>query len=478
MEIVGDSDTVGTEPPFADAAIQELLESATLHEKAGRYRHAFHASKLVLQAAPRNPDALHLLGLLAFRNKRLEEALHLMQQSIDVGINTPLYFRNIAEVYRISGRLDEALSAGRRAAMLDPDNPVILSNLAIIHVSRGEAAEADHCERAALSLDPGYANAHFGLAALLLAHGDMEQGWEEYEWRFCMPGAAVNLPPHGRPQWDGRPLPAERLLVVADQGTGDVIQFGRYLPWVMERCPKPLIASPAAVRPILAQLGGDRFFTGWDHIPDYDCYVPLSGLPRLAGTRLASIPAGNPYLAADPSRRLAWKARLSALMPRGMLRVGLVWAGRPDHAWNHVRSMHLADLAPLFSLDGTVLVSLQKGERASEAGAYFGSAPLLQVGCDMKDWDDTMAVIANLDVVVSVDTAVAHLAAAMGRRVFLLLPHVAEWRWLQARHDSPWYPTMRLFRQEPDRSWIRPVSSAAEELGRLARRRKKRAPMI
>ncbi len=444
--------------------LAELFTVAAEHERGGRLADADRLLGHILAAMPEQPDALHLAGIVAFRQGRRAEALRSMRQSLALGVNTPLYWRNICEVLRVQGLLDEALDAGRRAVLLNPDDPVTLANLALIHAERLELQAAEACERQALALDPGHAGAHFGLAEILLLQGDMARGWEEYEWRFDLPGAAVNLPPGNPRRWQGRPLPARRLLVIADQGYGDAIQFGRYLPWVLERCPEPLVACGREMQPVLAQLGARALFDQWASLPEYDAYVPLTGLPRLAGTRVDTVPAPVPYLHADPARAAQWATRLDRLMPPGMRRVGLAWAGRPTHNNDHRRSATLASLRPLFGIADTAYVSLQKGERQAEVARYFGAAPLVNLGPELASWEDTAAVLAGLDAVVTVDTAIAHLAGALGRPVHVLLPHAAEWRWLLGRDDSPWYPTMRLHRQTVAGQWDGPAQSVASAL--------------
>jgi hypothetical protein len=198
-------------------------------------------------------------------------------------------------------------------------------------------------------------------------------------------------------------------------------------------------------------------------LPPWDAYIPLTGLPRLAGTRLETVPADIPYLHAPPVLASRWATRLDQLLPPGMRRVGLVWAGRPSHVNDHRRSAPLASLAPLFALTGVAYVSLQKG-RQSELARLHGAAPIVNLGPELATWEDTGAVLSGLDAVVSVDTAVAHLAGALGRRVHLLLPHAAEWRWLLGRDTSPWYPTMRLHRQHTPGNWTDCAASAARHI--------------
>ena len=450
--------------PSVPVPIAELYAIASDYERAGRLEDARRMLDRVLACAPDAAEALHLAGIVAFRQGRRADALHLIRSSLKRGLPNPVHWRNLGEVLRLAGLLDEAREAGQRALALAPDDPLTLTNLALIHAARLELDAAEGCARRALALDPGGAGAHVGLAEILLSRGEFDRGWEEYEWRYRLPGAAVNLPPGMRPQWDGTPLAAGRLLVVADQGFGDIIQFARYLSWVRTRCPMPLVACAPEMRPVLAQLGAPVTHQRWDSLPAWDQFIPLSGLPRLAQTRLDTIPADVPYLRADPARASHWRAHLDALLPAGFRRVGLVWAGRPTHPNDERRSVPLRALAPLFELDRTAFVSLQKGERQADIAGYFGAAPFLGLGPEIADWEDTMAVLAGLDAVVAVDTAVAHLAGAMGRRMHLLLPHAAEWRWLLQRNDSPWYPTMRLHRQTARGGWEAAAGAAAASL--------------
>ena len=216
--------------------------------------------------------------------------------------------------------------------MLNPDDPVTLANLAVIHAERLELNEAEACEQQALALDPGYAGAHFGLAEVKLLRGEFERGLHEYEWRFRLPGRPYQPAARGRARnGTGRALPPGRLLVIADQGFGDVIQFGRFLPAVFARCPDPLFACGKEMISVLQQFGARRLFGSWDSLPEYDCYIPMSGLPRLAGMTLATIPAPVPYLRADPARVAHWSAVLDQLAPDGgaARRAGLGGAAHP-----------------------------------------------------------------------------------------------------------------------------------------------------
>jgi Flp pilus assembly protein TadD len=450
--------------------VGDVLRIANEYERAGRLDDAKRLLDHVLAVSPNQGDALHLAGIVAFRQGDIHKSLELMERSLTFGIDTPLYLRNICEVYRSLGRLDEALATARRATVLTPADPLCLHNQAIIHYHRLELDEALDCAGRALRIDPGMPGAHFVRAEALLLRGDWAEGWEEYEWRFRIAGAAPLMPPTTRPRWDGSAFSDKPLLLIADQGFGDVIQFVRYIPWAAHRCPDLLIACSGEVQPILRQVAPQaRQFVRWDNVPDYAAFCPLSGLPRLAGTRVETIPAPIPYLRADPGRVSRWADRLSGLVPSGYRRVGVIWAGRPTHNNDRNRSALLADFMPLANVAGIALLALQKGPKTGQAGEYYGRAPLINIGAEIDDYDDTMAILENLDLLVTVDTSVAHLAGAMGRPVWVMLPRAPDWRWLLGRSDTPWYPTMRLFRQQTARRWDDVVKAIANELAGYAR---------
>jgi hypothetical protein len=267
------------------------------------------------------------------------------------------------------------------------------------------------------------------------------------------------------PLWDGTPLGERPLLLIADQGYGDTIQFARYLPAVAACCANLLIGCSPDMRPIMQQQPGTRaLFERWEDIPPYDFQCPLSSLPRAFGTTLDNIPTPIPYLRAEPDRAARWRARLDALAPRGYRRIGLVWAGRPTHENDRNRSLALRQLAPLGARDRIALVTLQKGPAVAQVGAWYGAAPLINLSAEIADFADTMAILDGLDLLISVDTSVAHLAGALGKPVWLLLPYAPDWRWLLGRADSPWYPTMRLFRQPAPGDWTSVIAEVAAAL--------------
>ncbi len=455
-------------PPSPEEEFARLFALAGEHETAGRLDEAEALLNRLLAGNRDRPRVLHLLGIVCFRKGRPVEAVEHIERAITLMPQAGLFHRNLCEMYRKLGRYDAALAAGLRAVELDPSDIHAHHNLGVLHYHRLEPEDAIRCAEAALRLDPGMPGAHFGIAEACLVRGEFERGWDAYEWRFKLGGAAPLMPPTDRPQWDGKPLPpGQTLLLIADQGYGDVIQFSRYLPWAAERCADIAVACSKELHPALAQFAGvGKLFDRWDDNPEFSAWLPLSGLPRLAGTRLDNIPADIPYLRADPAKVAEWGERLDGLVPRGSRRIGIAWAGRPTHSNDDNRSTALATFAPLAELPGISLISLQKGAVQAQIGRYWGRAPLVNLGPEIRDYADTMAIIECLELVVTVDTSVAHLAGAMGKPVWIMLPYAPDWRWLLGREDSPWYPSARLFRQSESRDWQPVIARIATEIER------------
>jgi hypothetical protein len=453
-----------TDPALPDVpvAFADLMTLAGRLENEKAFAFADRLLDRALIAAPDQPDALHLSGIVAFRLGRREEALAKIERAIARGIDIRLYLRNISEVYRALGRFDDAISAARRAIDLAPDDPVCLHNLAVIQYHRLELDDCIASAEKALTINAFLPGSHFQIAEALLLRGEWERGWDEYQWRFDLPGIAPLMPPTTRPRWDGTPFADETLLLVADQGFGDVIQFSRYIPWAAERCPNIAVASAAEMIPLLRQVyPAALLFTDWRNAPPFRAFRALSGLPGLHGTRPDRVPGGEPYLRADPARAAAWSERLDRLVPVAFHRIGIVWAGRPTHNNDRWRSATLADFAPLAALPGVALVALQKGPAAAQAGQYFGAAPLINIGAEIADYEDTMAILQSLDALVTVDTSVGHVAGAMGRPTFILLARAPDWRWLLDRTDTPWYRSVRLVRQTRTGAWGDVMAEAA-----------------
>jgi len=455
--------------PRVPVPLDEILKIANEFLEGGRLPEAERLLDHIISAVPNSPLALHQKGVVLFRAGHHQAAAEMVERAIELSPEAINFRRSLCPIYERLGRYDEALRIGREALEGDGDDLQTLHNLAVVHYRRLELDESIACAGRALTLDPGAAGPHFQLAEALLLRGEFAHGWEEYEWRFKIAGAPPLMPPTEQPQWDGAPLHEAKLLLIADQGLGDSIQFCRYIPKVIERCPHVVVVADPLLHPIIRQVNSEvDLVDRWEECPQFAAYSALSSLPRVFGTRLDTIPRELAYLHAEPRRTATWRARLDDLMPSGFRRVGIAWAGRPTHNNDLNRSMRLGEFAPIAALEGVALLSLQKGEGRKAIAEYYGRAPLFNLGAEVDDFLDTMSIIDLLDIVVTVDTAIAHLAAAMGKPVWILLPLAPDWRWLLERADSPWYPSARLFRQRSAGDWsgvMRDVAKALSELG-------------
>jgi len=325
---------------------------------------------------------------------------------------------------------------------------------------QGHNQEAIACYREALRHQPEWPEAHLALAHTLLVQGDFERGWEEMEWRWRLPG--VSLTPFEQPLWAGESLAGRRILLWAEQGFGDTTQFVRFAAGL-----KPLGATvilecqPALARLMRSCPGVDEVVSFGSPLPTFDVHAPLQRLPWILRTTLASIPAEAPYLEADPELVERWRSRLA---PYHGLKVGLVWAGNPRQVSNRSRSLDPAQLAPVLSVPGVSWFGLQK---ESGTGLQPVASQYTDLGAELTDFSETAGALANVDLLITVDTAAAHLAGALARPVWTLLSCPFDYRWLMDHEDSPWYPTMRLFRQRSAGEWSPVVARVERALREL-----------
>jgi tetratricopeptide (TPR) repeat protein len=493
----------------------QLFQQALALHHAGDFAAAERLYRQVLADAPAHADSLHLLGLALHQAGRSEAALEVLAQAIRLRPNAAEYHESrghallglkqaaaAVEAYRRAVRLNPAsvsarinlgwalaeagefelaANASRQALRLDANQPLArltlgraLHRLALrgddcieaavdalreaVRLAPGDAeptyalgyllhdlgrtAQAEACLREAIRRQPGHAKAHFTLAALLLATGRLQEGWAEWEWRWGLPDIALRLP--GLP-WCGEAAPERVLLVYHEQGLGDFIQFCRFLPAAAARVRVVVEARPSLERLIAPLPGVERVVaTGTPEPPAHDFHCGIASLARPFVASFADLPVA-PYLRADPAAVQAWRQRLA---PLPGLRVGLAWAGSATYAKDRERSIPAAALAALSGTRGVSWVSLQKERTAA-------SVPLAlnDWTAELADFADTAALIAALDLVVSVDTVIAHLAGALGHPVWLLNRFDTDWRWLREREDSPWYPSLRIFRQARPGDW-------------------------
>ena len=362
------------------------------------------------------------------------------------------------------GRTTDAIAAFDRAVSLRADYFKALVSRAVarqaLNLHREAMADLDR----AIAIERGSADAHHNAALALLTLGDYRRGFEEYEWRWRRTGmpAPRNL---RKPLWLGEyPLARRTILLNAEQGLGDTIQFVRYAPMLARAGARVIVEAPRELAALLARVEGVAGVVArGDPLPLFDVHCPLGSLPRAFATEPASIPAAVPYLKPNEQRLAAWRARLSDI---ALPRIALAWSGSASHPNDRNRSIALSLLEPIVSLDRINVVSIQRELRGQDAEVLASLPRVTHVGQDFEDFDDTAAVVSLADLVISVDTSVAHLAGALGRPTWILLPFSADWRWMLEREDSPWYPTARLFRQPAPDDWTSVIASMRDELVR------------
>jgi Flp pilus assembly protein TadD len=398
-----------------------------------------------------DPVIRNNFGVSLAEARQGEAAIAQFRRAIELKGDYPDPHSNMGAVLNAMDRPDEALAEIQTALAMNPQLTGAYINLGDVQFSKGEFSQAISTLSQALSFNPDDAKVHANLALVYLVTGDFERGWREHEWRLRVP-EIVGRRELAQPRWEGGDLRGKTILLHPEQGFGDMIQFARFIPQVAGRGGKVILESP------METLRLFRDFPGvWElaergkPLPHFDVQCPLMSLAWVFGATEQTIPHSVPYLKADAELARQWAGRFEAAGDR--LRVGLAWAGRPEHAKDRSRSMKLEQFAPLASVENAVFYSLQMGQAAAQAAKPPSGLNLTDWTKEVRDFADSAAMIEHLDLLVTVDTSVAHLAAAMGKRVWLLLPRIPDWRWMLDRPDSPWYPTMRLFRQTTRGDW-------------------------
>ncbi|MDO9309086.1 MAG: tetratricopeptide repeat protein, partial [Deltaproteobacteria bacterium] len=396
-------------------------------------------------------EAVYRLGGALKEAGDLVGAESCFRQIVELQPDLPDPQYSLGVVLQLQGRLPEAISHYRAATALDPGFVKAHYNLANALLHSALYRDAIESAQTAIKYDPMHADAHWLLGMLLLQGGDFSSGWREYEWRWKASGFTSRIPDLGCRQWDGSPLGGRTLLIHMEQGRGDMIQFIRYASLAAGMGGQVIVCALPELVSLLATVAGaslvvDRNGT----LPVFDVHIPVQSLPYVFGTTLETIPGDVPYLRPDPVKVAEWQR----MFPDGRrFRIGLVWQGTPTHRDDHNRSCPLSEFVPLSELEGVDFYSLQIGTGSEQIHGLPECMTVADLTGRIQDFSDTAAMIANLDLVITVDTAVAHLAGALGKPVWTLLPYVPEWRWLLGRDDSPWYPTMRLFRQTAPGDW-------------------------
>jgi len=438
---------------------ESLFGLKRLDEAAGAYADA-------VRLAPDRADFLCHLGGTLRQLDRLDEAAACYSQAIQRNPASAVAFNGLGNVYYDRRELDVAISCHQRAIALDADNGLAHSDLGCAYFDLGDQAGAIACFRRATALAPDYPDAHYHLAVALLRQGDCVEGFAEYEWRRKkkdFPGQDYAVP-----EWRGESLDGKTILLYAEQGLGDAIQFARFASALAAKGARVLLAAYAPLLRLARSVPGVAAVVGeGDVVAGCHFQLPMMSAPHVLGTVIATIPAEIPYLSADVAAARAWRDRLAA---EPGFKVGLVWSGDPrshDRGCSLVdrrRSLRLAQFAPLAGIAGITLVNLQKGRPAAELATAPAGLRIVDYMDEIGDFAGTAALVANLDLVISVDTSVAHLAGAMGKPVWILSRFDGCWRWLLDRDDSPWYPTARLFRQRAPGDWDEVVARVAAQL--------------
>jgi tetratricopeptide (TPR) repeat protein len=504
--------------------ISENIKIAMQLLNSGQFNQAEDLCYQVLHNIQNHPDALHMMGLIYHHRGNSHEAVNLISNAIENNPDVAVYYYNLGYILALSGEIDRAIEAYKESLSLKPDYAEAINNLGLILYDQDKIEESIILFQQAIRSKPGFTKAYYNLgnafqaignpqAAIgafnqvlkiipdsaetrfnrslsLLLTGNYEEGWVEYEYRFKTLHDQIKKKYSVVHRWNGDFFVGKRLLVVDEQGIGDTLQFIRYLPMVKELGGTVIFET---IRPMMRLLENFQDIDElWDRSSSdkselaFDSFIPLMSLPGIFNARLKTIPARVPYIFPDKTKTQYWRRRLK----KGEIKVGIVWAGkssadyrqsrmsglehlnlrwagRPASKFASKRLARLENFVPLTKIEGIQLYSLQKGNAADQASTLSGSVNVINLCEESTDFSDVAAAMDNLDLIISVDTALAHLAGAMGKPVWVLIPFVPDWRWLLVREDSPWYPTMRLFRQSEKNEWEDVFQRVAGELHAL-----------
>lgn len=446
-------------------------------EKQQCYTEAIGSYEQAVRLNPDFAEAYNHLGVVLNKMGRSAEAIASYRLALRADPDYAEVYNNLGIALKDREHFAEAIWNFERALRLDPDFAEAHYNLANSLRDEGRCAEALAGYKHAIQLKPDYAEAHWNMSLALLLNGDFIEGWKGYKWRRNAELKIItDRHCSNKPRWDGGLFEGRRLFVHYEQGLGDNIQFVRYLPMIKARGGTVIFET---LRPLMGLLQG---FPGIDELVEYcpdkkpsvdfDVYASLLDMPHLFGTTLETVPAEVPYIHADPAKVQYWRNALAG----PDFKAGIVWAGSSVHGNDRYRSCRLDCFAPLTRISGVRVYGLQKGEAAARMDELAGTVPVTNISKDFNDFTDTAAAIENLDLVISVDTSVLHLAGAMGKATWALLPFAPEWRWMLNRQDSPWYPTMKLFRQDTWNGWDGVFRRVAEELSCMVGRRNASSP--
>ncbi|MDD2898666.1 MAG: tetratricopeptide repeat protein [Desulfuromonadaceae bacterium] len=445
-------------PDFVQAYIGlgEIAKGLRKFDQARiHYEKALSIDSLCVEALQGRAETCHA-------EEKFEDAISAYREVLTCQPDRADIWNLLGAVYHAQEKLAEAESCYRQALALLPDLVTALNNLGVVLNFQGRLSDAIAIFRHLLEVDSTYAEGHWNFSVALLAAGEYPEGWQEYEWRFLKPNPVEtrNFP---QPRWDGSALQGRTILLHAEQGFGDTLQFVRYARLVADTGGRVIIECqvPALKRLLQSLEGVAGIIVAGEPLPHFDCHLPLMSLPQVFGTTVDTIPNKMPYLGANRQDCEVWRKRIDS---GGQFKVGLVWYAKQSQVLNRKRSCPLQYFSSLWRVQGVEFYSLQVDVGTEQLEDFSVHHKIHDLTGAIDDFSDTAACIANLDLVITIDTAVAHLAGALGARTWLILPYVAEWRWLSQREDSPWYPTMRLFRQASPGDWSSLMDSVATTL--------------
>ena len=451
-------------------AEQRLREAIGLHQRGTSADKASAETiyRDVLAAEPDNALALHFLGVIHYQRGEIAAALPLLERAIAVQPAEAEFHNNLGLVFAAADRENDAIAEYHAALSLKPDHAPAWNNLGLALQAQNEVRAAIDAFRRALAIAPDFAHARWNLSLALLLDGQFAEGWRDYDARLELPELGRDRHRFPGPSWDGSAPAGKTLLVYPEQGLGDAVQFARYATLVAAAGARCVIRCPELLAPLFASIPGVAQISRDDEpLPAYDAHLPLLSLPRVFATTAESVPAAVPYLAVPEAKRAA--ARETFAQFAAKRRIGLCWAGNRSHGNDRHRSIALTTLASLFAVPGIAWFSLQQGEPAAQIEATRGAENIVPLP-EGTPLVDTAALLAELDLIITVDTSIAHLGGALARPTWVLLPFAPDWRWQLGREDNPWYPTLRLFRQSRPRDWPSVIARVKIELEALAPR--------
>ena len=457
-------------PPSKHSSALPQADEVALFQKAlalhqqGELTQANAIYEQVLAANPRHFDALHLSGVVAHQTGNHTRAVELMERSININPHNAVAHNNLGNALHQINRSEDALASYDRAIGIKADHAEAYNNRGLVLQELKRLDEALTCYDKAIAINPSYVDAHWNKSLGLLLWGKFSEGWSTYEWRWHRENFTSPRRNFVPPLWLGvEDLAGKTILLHAEQGFGDTIQFCRYARMVKNKGARVVLEVPDNLMGLLSGLEGvDELVQAGQPLPAFDYHCPLMSLPLAFKTDLTSIPFPQPYLAADSDRRDAWAQKLG---PQTKPRIGLAWSGRSTNTNDHNRSLALKDILAYLP-QGFDYVSLQKEVRETDKTA-LASSGIQHFGEDLKDFTDTAALCDLMDLVISVDTSVVHLAAAMGKPTWVMLPYISDWRWLLDRTDSPWYESVKLYRQDERHAWLPVLARVAQDLKTL-----------